>query len=119
MVESADRSDTNCFHAGVADLSSAFPTCLASPVISHGDHGQSLIPCPSGTDRHRYDRWQNLATRGTHPGRREDGWRAIICRGTDQSPSGIRASEGREWALRTHRVFTCFDDSIYLTGFVD
>ena len=41
-----------------------FQPCLASPVLSDGDHGQSLIPCPGGTDCHRRYRWQNLPNRG-------------------------------------------------------
>jgi predicted ATPase len=35
---------------------------------------------------------------------RENRWRPIICRGTDQSASRIRASEGSQWALRTRWV---------------
>ena len=47
---------------GAADLSSAFPTCLASPFVSHRDDGQPLITHPGGTDCHRHDRWENLTT---------------------------------------------------------
>ena len=51
LLEPGDRADTDRFHLGAAHLSSAFPTCLASPFVSHGDHGQSLITHPGGTDR--------------------------------------------------------------------
>ena len=102
---------------GVADLSSAFPTFLASPFVYYRNDVEPLIPCPGGTDCHRHDRWKNLTTRGTPADRREDGWRPIVCRGNDQSYSGIRTAHSRRWALRTRRVFVHVHDSGDLAGF--
>ena len=92
MVAPADRSDTNRFYACTADLSTSFPTCVASPFVSHGNHGQPLIPYPCGTDRHTHDRWENLPTGGARTDPRTDRWGAIICRGNDESHSGIRVN---------------------------
>jgi hypothetical protein len=65
IIEPGDRADTNRFCIGAAHVSPPFSTCLASPVVSHGDHSQPLITYPSGTDRYMHDRWENLTTRGT------------------------------------------------------
>ena len=47
----------------------------------------------------------------------EDGWRPIVCRGNDESHSGIRTAQGRRWALRTHRVVLHVRDSSHAAGF--
>src|SRR5262249_8163092 len=95
----------------VTDLSSAFSTCLASPFVSDRNDGPSLITCPSGADRQPHDRWETLTTRGARTDRREDGWRALICRRADESYSGIRTAQNRRGALRLPRVFIHVYDS--------
>src|SRR5262245_57122590 len=104
MVESADRADTDDLNLDGTDLSSTFSTRLASPFIYHGNDVEPLITHPSGTDCHRRYRRKNLPARRAPADHCQDGWRALICRGTHESHCGIRASEGRAWALRTHRV---------------
>ena len=41
----------------------------------------------SGTAHRPHDRWQSPSSSGATTNHREDGWRAIICRGNDQSHS--------------------------------
>src|SRR5687767_7073705 len=115
MVESADRSDPNRFHACTAHLSTSFPTCLASPFLSHGDHGQPLITCPGGTDHHTHDRWENLPSRSAPADHCKDGWRAIICRRNHEIPTGIRPVQSTRWTLRTCRVVLYVSDSCDVT----
>jgi len=95
MVESADRADTNDLDLDGTDLSSVFPTYLASPLVSYGDHGSSLITHPGRTNCRRYNRWENLPSRCPPANHCQDGWRAIICRGNDQSDSRIRSPQSR------------------------
>ena len=52
----------------------------------------------------RRDRWTSLTNRGAPTDHCQDRRGATICRRTDESPCRIRTSEGRRWALRTHRV---------------
>ena len=54
------RPNTHGFPLGAPDLSSAFPTCMASPFVSHRNDGQSLIPAPGGTDCDTHYRWKTL-----------------------------------------------------------
>src|SRR5262249_44888917 len=100
IIEPGARPDPNRVSIGAAHVSSLFPTYVAAPFISHGDHGQSLIPCPSGTDCYRRDQGTNLPNRGAPADRREDRWRALICRGADEGGARIRHAAGRRWALR-------------------
>src|SRR5262245_54429449 len=119
MVDSADQPDSNRFHTCAADLSSVFSTCLASSFVHHSNDIEPFSLCPGGTDCPQHDGWENLTTRGARTNRREDRWRTIICRGADQSHSGIRASEGREWALRTCRVVLYAHHSCHTPRFTD
>src|SRR5262245_15105206 len=119
MVDPGARSDTHRFHSCAADLPPTFPTCLASPFVYYRNDVKPLIPCPGGTARQPHDRWQNLPTRGASADSYQDGWGAAVRRGTDESHSGIRTAQSTRWALRTHRVFTCFDDSSHPPRLLD
>src|SRR5215831_5331141 len=111
MAESADRSDTNDLYLDGTDLPPTFPTCLASPVVHHRNDVEPLIPCPGGTDCYRYDRWENLTTRGPRTDRREDRWCPVVCGRMYEIPARIRTAHRCRWALRIHRFFTHADDS--------
>src|SRR5437588_11207354 len=82
-----ERADTDDLHLDGTDLSPAFPAFLASPVISHRNNSQSLIPCPSGTGRHTHYRWENLPPRGATADHYEDRRGSTLHRGADQSHS--------------------------------
>ena len=104
----------------VLDLSSAFSTCLASPFVSHGDHGQSLIPCPGGTDcRH------GMTDGKTFPAEvlqqiidKTDGVPLFV----EEITKAILESgqlKARRWALRTHRVVLHVRHSSHTPRFAD
>src|SRR5262249_49809159 len=113
IIESADRSDPNCFHASVADLSSHVPAILASPFLSHRNDGEPLIPCPGGTVREPYDRWKSLTTRDAPADSGQDRRGTAVRRGNDQSHSGIGTAHSTRGALRTHRVVRHVHDSCH------
>ena len=77
-----------------------FPPAVASALVSHG-YGVQRLSQAQVEQIARDDRWESLAPRGGRPDRREDGWRAAVCRGTDQGDSGIRAAPRHPGALRT------------------
>ena len=49
----------------------------------------------------------------------EDRWGALVCRGNDQSHSGIRTSQRSRWALRTDRVVLHVRHSSHPARFAD
>src|SRR5215813_2680852 len=117
MAESADRSDTNCFHIDGTDLSSPFSTCLASPVVHHRNDVEPLIPCPGGTDCYRYDRGENLTTRGPRTDRREDRWCPVVCGRMYEIPAGIGTAHRHRWVLRTPWIVIDISDSFHAPRF--
>src|SRR5262249_59783046 len=79
MAAPGDRPDPNRVHAGVVDLSSPFPTCLASPFLSHRDDLEPLITRAGGTACDRHGCWHNLPSRGASADHGQEGWRAALC----------------------------------------
>src|SRR5262249_52149249 len=78
IAEPGTRSDPNRVPVRTTYLSSLFPTCVASPVVSHRNNGEPLVTCPGRTDRQPHDRWQSLTNRGASTDYCQDRWRAII-----------------------------------------
>src|SRR5262249_46451450 len=108
---SAGRASPNRFPLGAPHVSSPFPTCLASPFLSHRNDITPFIPRPGGTDCDRHDSWQNLPSRGASADCSEDRWGAPLCRGSGESPPRIGVSTGGRGTVRTGRGAAVVRDS--------
>src|SRR5262249_37773712 len=66
IVEPGDRANTNDLDLDGTDLSSAFPACLASPVVSHRNDVEPLSTASGGTHGNTHRRRQGSPNTGAH-----------------------------------------------------